>query len=131
MDILLNKNIVYIWLNNNFIYVSLKKNFVKFAFFIAKYFTKHTLLLIPRFGVFFIITRIVNTQSSLVMKYLWFGLVGLVYVWFTGYQGEGERIWMRWLADTEIFLNWREITFFGELFSRLFFLLLWVSCFFS
>jgi hypothetical protein len=99
--------------------------------FLRKHFTQHTLLLIPRFVGFLLITRFINTQRFLVVKYLWHGLLGLVYIWFTGYQGEGERTWMRWLSDTEVFLNWWEITFFAELFSRLFFLLIWVSCFFS
>jgi hypothetical protein len=103
----------------------------KISRFVAKHFTHHTLLLIPSFVGFILITRLINTQRFSVVKYLWHGLIGLVYIWFTGYQGEGERTWMRWLSDTEVFLNWWEITFFAELFSRLFFLVIWVSCFFS
>ena len=103
----------------------------KISKYISKHFTHHTLLLVPHFAFLIGIVRVINTQGFLVVKYLWLTVVGLVYIWFTGYQGEGERTWMRWLSDTEVFLNWWEITFFAELFSRLFFLLIWVSCFFS
>jgi hypothetical protein len=86
--------------------------------------------LLAVFALLFFLVWIINIQQSMLLNCAWRGFIGFLFIWFNSWQGDNERDWVRWCANTEVFEGWWEITFFAELFTRLFFVLAWVSCYF-